>query len=93
MKKKRWFLILTVLFLISGKAFSGQGDVAKIIKMAKQEGKVTWTSTLKDKEAKPFVKAFNKEYPTIKVAHTRASGGPSYGKACEGISKWRGVSR
>jgi len=49
--------------------------LAQVYKAAEKEGQLLWTSTLRENEAMPFVKAFNKEHPNIKAGFQRSHGG------------------
>ena len=76
MKSKSVIFILAVWMVLGGTAYAQQKQpsLAEIIKAAEKEGEVLWTSTFKDDEVQPFIKAFNKEYPKIKVLHEREHG-------------------
>jgi len=76
MIRKSVILILAVWVVLCGTAYSQQKQpsLAEIVKAAEQEGEVLWTSTYKDDEVTPFIKAFNKEYPKIKLIHEREHG-------------------
>ncbi len=68
--------ILAVLVVLGGTAYSQQKQpsLAEIVKAAEKEGEVVWRSGYKDNESGPFIKAFNKEYPNIKVIPERDIG-------------------
>ena len=75
---KSLFLIfmLALALISSGGAYAAQKEqLADVIKAAEKEGEVLWTSTLAEEEAEGFVKAFQKEYPKVKVTYTRQIGG------------------
>jgi iron(III) transport system substrate-binding protein len=76
MKSKGVILILAVFVLLGGTAYAQQkqASLAEIVKAAEKEGEVRWTSTFKDDEVAPFIKAFNKDYPNIKIFHEREHG-------------------
>jgi iron(III) transport system substrate-binding protein len=76
MKSKTAILILAVLVVWGGTAYAQQkqATLAEIVKAAEKEGQVRWTSTFKDDEIIPLIKAFNKDYPNIKVFHEREHG-------------------
>ncbi len=76
MTRKSVIFMLAVWVVWGGTAYSQQKQVslAEIVKAAEKEGEVLWTSTFKDDEVEPFIKAFNKEYPKIKVLHEREHG-------------------
>lgn len=76
MIRKSVIFILAVWVVLGGIAYSQQKQpsLAEIAKAAEKEGEVLWTSTFKDDEVSPFIKAFNKEYPKIKVLHEREHG-------------------
>ncbi len=76
MIRKSVIFMLAVWGVWGGTAYSQQKQVslAEIVKAAEKEGEVLWTSTFKDDEVEPFIKAFNKEYPKIKVLHEREHG-------------------
>ncbi len=61
-------------------------DMAEIMKAAEKEGEVLWTSTFKDNEAAPFIEAFQKAYPKIKVTHEREHGGEAMERLLREIS-------
>jgi iron(III) transport system substrate-binding protein len=65
-----------VLVALGGTAYGQQkqASLAEIVKAAEKEGEVLWTSTYKDDEVVPFIKAFNKDYPKIKLVHEREHG-------------------
>lgn len=46
-----------------------------ILRGAKQEGKISWSSNLEDPEVKDLHNAFQKEYPFIKIHYKRVMGG------------------
>jgi iron(III) transport system substrate-binding protein len=75
MIRKSVFLIVIIVFFVYGLAFSAQHKISQTIKMAKAEGQVDWSSTIREKETQKFIKAFEKEYPGIKVNYVRAHGG------------------
>jgi len=75
MIKKNLVFILALLLILSGSALAQTKGVADIIKAAEKEGQVSWTCVLREKEAAPFIKAFQKEYPKIKVSFQRQHGG------------------
>ena len=75
MTKRSIIAVLVLLIVFAGIAYSGQKEVAQIYKAAKKEGKVTWASTLREREAMPLIKAFQKDYPDIKVTYHREHGG------------------
>jgi ABC-type glycerol-3-phosphate transport system substrate-binding protein len=75
MAKRGIIIVLALFFVFVGIAYSGQREVAQIYKEAKKEGKVTLASTLREREAMPLVKAFQKDYPDIKVTYHREHGG------------------
>ena len=75
MKKIVICWIFLSIFAFAGAAVAA--DIAQIVKAAEKEGEVYWTGTLKDDEAAPFVKAFNKDYPQIKVIYEREHGAES----------------
>ncbi len=76
MIRKSVILILAVWVVLCGTAYSQQKQpgLAEIVKAAEKEGEVLWTSTFKDDEVGPLIKAFNKDYPNIKVLHEREHG-------------------
>jgi iron(III) transport system substrate-binding protein len=47
--------------------------VAQLAKAAAKEGSITWYAGIADKDARPMVAAFNKEYPNVKVNALRLS--------------------
>ena len=75
MKKKMlmWFLGMALALPVAANAMSEK--MAQIYKDAEKEGQLLWTSTLREREAMPFVKAFNKEHPNIKASFQRSHGG------------------
>ncbi len=76
MIRKSVIFMLAVLMVLGGTAYSQQKQpsLAEIVKAAEKEGEVRWTSTFKDDEIGPLIKAFNKDYPNIKVSHEREHG-------------------
>jgi len=74
MAKKAMFLFLAVMIGLAGAVYAGPKEAAEIVKAAEREGKVTLTSSLKDDEIKPFIKAFQKEYPKIEIVPEREHG-------------------
>lgn len=77
MIRKGIIFILAVWMVIGGTAYGQkqtQSSLAEIIKTAEKEGEVRWTSTFRDDEVAPLIKAFNKEYPKIRVIHEREHG-------------------
>ncbi len=76
MIRKSVILMLAVWVVLCGTAYSQQKQpsLAEIVKAAEKEGEVLWTSTYKDDEVDPFIKAFNKDYPKIKLIHEREHG-------------------
>jgi ABC-type Fe3+ transport system substrate-binding protein len=76
MKKYFLILLLALSFTFPGVVYAAQKEqLADVIKAAEKEGEVLWASILTEEEAMPFVKAFQKEYPKIKVTYTRQHGG------------------
>ena len=76
MKKYFLILLLALSFPFPGVVYAAQKEqLADVIKAAEKEGEVLWASILTEEEAMPFVKAFQKEYPKIKVTYTRQHGG------------------
>src|SRR5262245_51089189 len=49
----------------------GRPSLSTIVEGAKKEGKVSWGSYLDDAEVGDLNKAFQKEFPSIKVEYTR----------------------
>jgi iron(III) transport system substrate-binding protein len=76
MIRKSVIFILAVWLVLCGTAYSQQKQpsLAEIVKAAEKEGEVLWTSTYKEDEVAPFIKAFNKDYPKIKLIHEREHG-------------------
>jgi iron(III) transport system substrate-binding protein len=76
MLRKSALFLLVVLVALGGTAYAQQkqASLAEIVKAAEKEGEVLWTSTYKDDEVVPFIKAFNKDYPKIKLVHEREHG-------------------
>ena len=75
MCKKILVLTLGLAFLLSGGGYAASEKFGEIYKAAEKEGQLLWTSTLREREAMPFVKAFNKEHPNIKASFQRSHGG------------------
>ncbi len=75
MQKKLFFLLLAIICILSTSAYAAEDELAAVIKAAEKEGQVSWTSVIREKEAAPFIKAFQKEYPNIKVEYQRQHGG------------------
>jgi ABC-type Fe3+ transport system substrate-binding protein len=76
MKRHFLILLLALALISSGDAYAAQKEqLADVIKAAEKEGEALWTSTLTEEEAGGFVKAFQKEYPKVKVTYTRQHGG------------------
>jgi iron(III) transport system substrate-binding protein len=76
MKKLFLILVLALAFIFSGGVYAAQKEqLADVIKAAEKEGEVEWTSVMQDEEAVPFNRAFQKEYPKIKVTYIRQHGG------------------
>jgi len=75
MAKRGLMFILALLIVLSGSAIAQNKGVADIYEAAEKEGEVSWACVLREKEAAPFVKAFQKEYPKIKVNFQRQHGG------------------
>ncbi len=76
MIRKSVIIILAMWVVLGSTAYSQQTQpsLAEIVKAAEQEGEVLWTSTYKDDEVEPFIKAFSKDYPKIKLTHEREHG-------------------
>ena len=75
MKKHFLVLVLVLALVCSGGAYAAQKEqLTDLLKAAEKEGEVLWTSTLYEEEAMVFVKAFQKEYPQVKVTYTRQHG-------------------
>ncbi|MEI9476664.1 MAG: hypothetical protein WCO26_08820, partial [Deltaproteobacteria bacterium] len=75
MKKHFLILLLALSFTFPGVVYAAQKEqLADVIKAAEKEGEVLWASILAEEEAMPFIKAFQKEYPKIKVTYTRQHG-------------------
>ena len=74
MMKKTFILASAITLILAGSAYAASRELSSLIKAAKQEGQVSWTAVIREKEAKPFIKAFEKEYG-IKVDYTRQHGG------------------
>ena len=74
MMKKTFIFFLAIVLILAGSAYAASKELASLIKAAKQEGQVSWTAVIREKEAKPFIKAFEKEYG-IKVEYNRQHGG------------------
>jgi iron(III) transport system substrate-binding protein len=79
MIRKSLLFVLPCLLVFAGTVYSqtkqtSQSRVAEIVKAAEKEGEVIWTHTYKDDEIEPFLKAFNKDYPKIKVVSEREHG-------------------
>jgi ABC-type Fe3+ transport system substrate-binding protein len=74
---KKYFLLfgLVLSFILNSGPVAAQKDLAEVVKAAEKEGEVLWTSVLYEEEAAVFVKAFQKEYPKVKVVYTRQHGG------------------
>jgi hypothetical protein len=68
MIRKSVIFLLGVCLILGGTAYSQQKQpsLAEIVKAAEKEGEVRWTSTFKDDEVEPFIKAFNKDTPKSK---------------------------
>ena len=66
---------LVVLLVGSGTAL-GQGSNLDLIAQAKQEGRVTWYTTVSIPESKQLMDIFEKQYPFIKVDLLRSGSGP-----------------
>ena len=76
MKKYLFILLLLLAFVFPGGAVAAQKEqLADVMKAAEKEGEVLWTAVLYEEEAEVFVKAFQKEYPKVKVTYTRQHGG------------------
>ena len=75
MRKGFLILLMTLALLFSGGADAAQKELDEVTKAAEKEGVVLWTSVLQEEEAAVFVKAFQKEYPRVKVTYTRQHGG------------------
>ena len=75
MVKKSVWLILACLIVLSGSALAQTKGMDEVYKAAEKEGRVSWTSTIREKEAAPFIKAFQKEFPKIKVEFQQQHGG------------------
>jgi iron(III) transport system substrate-binding protein len=75
--KTHFFVLAVIVSLIcSGSAHAAQKEqIAGMTKAAEKEGEVLWTSTLTEEEGGAFVKAFQKEYPRVKVTFQRQHGG------------------
>jgi len=73
---KRNLLILFLIFTLAfcATALAAPRNLTELIQAAKKEGRASWVSVLREKEAAPFVKAFQKEYG-IKVEYQRQHGG------------------
>lgn len=75
MTKIAFILVVTVAFAVSGGAFAAQKEqLTDLLRAAEKEGEASWTSTLYEEEAMVFVKAFQKEYPKVKISYTRQHG-------------------
>lgn len=74
MVKRAMVYFLAGVFVLAGAVYAGPQDMAEIIKAAEKEGVVTWECGLKSKEAKPVAKAFQKDYPKIKLIVEKDSG-------------------
>jgi len=75
MVKRAIVIGLSLLFVFAGASYSGTEEAAQVYEKAKKEGEVSWASTLREQEARPLVKAFQKDFPGIKVTYTRQHGG------------------
>jgi len=75
MLKKCLIFMLILLFFLTGNALAVKKEVAEIYKAAEKEGQVVWSAVLREKEAKPIIKAFNEEHPKIKATYIRQHGG------------------
>ncbi len=74
MKRKVIIFILAGVFAFTGAVLAASKEMAEIIKAAEKEGMVTWECGLREKEAKPIIDAFKKEYPNIKLIQEKESG-------------------
>lgn len=74
MRKKCFALLSVLAFLISTEALAEKTDRAQVYKAAEKEGEVIWVAALTEKEAEPFIDAFNKEHPKIKARFERQHG-------------------
>ncbi len=75
MSKKIFIFMLAIIFMLSGSAWAVSKRVADVYKAAEKEGELLWVSTLKETEARPITKAFNKTHPKIKASYIRQHGG------------------
>lgn len=79
MKMKGIIFVLVLSTLLTCTAYcqekqATKSRLAEIVKAAEKEGMVSLTSNWRDDEASLLIKAFNKEYPNIKMTHEREHG-------------------
>jgi iron(III) transport system substrate-binding protein len=79
MIRKSLIFVLLCLLIFAGTVYSetkqtSPSRVAEILKEAEKEGSVIWSHTYKDDEIELFLKAFNRDYPKIKVVPEREHG-------------------
>jgi iron(III) transport system substrate-binding protein len=75
MLKMRTGLVLIAVFFMVSAVQAATRVYEQVYRAAEKEGEVIWVSTLREKEADPIVKVFNKEHPNIKATHIRQHGG------------------
>src|SRR4030067_174300 len=75
MKKHFLLLGLMLSFIFCSGPVAAQKELTEVVKAAEKEGEVLWTSVLYEEEAAVFVKAFQNEYPKVKIVYTRQHGG------------------
>jgi len=68
-------ILMALTFIFFGTANAASTKLNELIKAAEKEGTVAWVGVINEKEASPFVKAFEKKYPKIKVEFERQHGG------------------